>query len=267
MASVSKQPTGPFNPFAGCAILLILLFGIISAIGLVWISGTGQNEAIAKFTVDAPVKLVSQRVEAPLLDALKQRIGKFAEDVKAGREVKLSLSVPELNELIALAPEAAGRFDEILAFKAARAPDTLVADVCLPMNKLKFWEGKRYAVGEAVFGVEIIEKRGPEMHMKALTVPGKEVSAEFTDRLAKFEWLTMYQSTPELAAILRCITGIAVSAGGVELAVAAHDPLPAIAPAPSPAPGPASRFIMPVMVFVITLLALKMFRRPAGPPA
>lgn len=221
MAGPSKQPTAPFNPFFGCAVMLIVVTTLVGIVLWSFYALRTQDKAIAGFAVDQPVKLnpvkVAETDRQPLLDTLKS----FAEGARAGKTGKLELSIAELNTLMEIAPDSGyGKFTEILAFKAANPEEqVLVADVCLPMNKMKFWEGQRYAVGEAGFKPEIVKDAGADMKLVSLKVPGKDVEPKFVEALGGWHWLTPYQKLEALTPIFKAITKVEVTAGGVTLFV------------------------------------------------
>lgn len=218
MASITKTPTAPYNPFFGCGIIAsaALVFGGIIAWSLY--SLTTQDREIAKFTVEQPVKPVPVKVMGPELEALKQRLTTFGQEVKAARPARLVLTVAELNTLTDLAPDTGyGNFAEIIAFKSATEGKELVADVCFPMNKMKFWEGKRYAVGEATFGTVIVNETGPDIKLHSLTVPGKVVNPGFVDTFSSLSLLAPYHKLEALAPIMKAIKSVKVTSKGVEL--------------------------------------------------
>ncbi|MBL9113853.1 MAG: hypothetical protein JNJ83_02525 [Verrucomicrobiaceae bacterium] len=213
MSNVTKQPTAPFNPFYGCAVILTIIMFVIGVITWAWYTLNTQDKAISKFAVDAPVKLAVQKVDASAAEGLKGRLKDFAD----GKAKRLELSVTELNTLVEMAPDTGyGKFTEMIAFKGAdEAKQLLVADVCLPMNKVKFWEGQRYAVGVAEFRAEIIKDAGPDMKLANLRVPGKEVEPMFVEALGGWHWLTPYQKLPQFTDVFKVVNKVVITANGV----------------------------------------------------
>ena len=102
MSKVSKQPTAPFNPFYGCVIMLsaITVFGAI--ITWSYYSLSKQDSEISKFTVEQPVKPDAQRPDAAGIEALKQRLVAFAQQIADKKSSMIDLSVAELNALMEL---------------------------------------------------------------------------------------------------------------------------------------------------------------------
>lgn len=218
MATITKTPTAPYNPFFGCGIIIsaALVFGGIITWSLY--SLTTQDKEIAKFTVDQPVKPIAEKVSGPELEALKQKLTTFAAEVKATRPASLELTVVELNTLTDLAPDTGyGNFSEMIAFKSAVEGKELIADVCFPMNKMRFWEGKRYAVGQATFGTVIVNETGPDIKLHNLTVPGKEVNPGFVNTFSSMSLLAPYHKLEALTPIMKAIKSAKVTSTGVEL--------------------------------------------------
>ena len=218
MSKTSKEPTGPYNPFYGCAIIFMaaLIFGGI--LGWSFYSLTKQDSEIAKFTVEKPVPLVHKPLAEAELTALKTKLATFAEAAKAAKPATLTLSLAEINALMEIAPDGGfGKYTEMMAFKALKPGDSLVADVCLPLNKMRYWEGKRYAIGEATFVLDITKEMGPDLHIVSLTIPGKTVNEGFMQTFASSRWLTPYQKLPALTPIMKGIQKATVTNEGVVL--------------------------------------------------
>ncbi len=218
MAKISKQPTAPFNPLFGCAILVIVVSMVVG--GIVWVVHVGRtmNREIGKFTVDQPVKPVGTKPDAAGVEAIKTRLTAFAESAKTGKPATLALSIAELNALAELAPDTGfGSFADIIAFKAAKPDHELVADVCLPLNKNPLEGGKRYAIGEATFTTEIVNETGPDIKIAALTIPGKVVNPDFMRLFGGFQLLAPYHKLEALKPVMQAIKSIKVTNSGIEL--------------------------------------------------
>jgi hypothetical protein len=95
----------------------------------------------------------------------------------------------------------------------------------------------------------------------SLTIPGKEVNAEFMERFAKMPWVSLFQTQMDIAAVMNCITELKVTDAGVELTVPKHEPV--TIGEPPRQRGLADHLVLPIAVFVLTLIALKMFRSSA----
>ncbi|MDB6140490.1 MAG: hypothetical protein JWO94_3562 [Verrucomicrobiaceae bacterium] len=220
MTKITKEPTGSFSPFYGCAIMAMaaLMFGGI--VGWSLYTLTKQDSAIAKFTVEQPAPPARQSLSVADQAAFITKLNAFAQDATAGKPVTLVLSLPELNTLIDLAPDTGyGNFKEMIAFTSLKPGDSLVANVSLPLNKLKYWEGKRYAVGEATFVTEMSKDKdgGPDLRLTALTIPGKDVSTGFIDAFASWHWLSPYHKLPAFEPVMKAVKKISVTEQGVVL--------------------------------------------------
>jgi hypothetical protein len=218
MSANTKTPVGPFNPFFGCAIMLIVVLMGIG--GIVWVIHVGKtiDREIGKFTIDQPVKPIAKKPDAAGVEALKTKLKTFAEAAKAGTAATLPLSIIELNAVAELAPDTGyGNFTEIIAFKSTGPDNTLIADVCLPLNKNPLEGGKRYAVGEATFKVEVVKDTGPDIKIASLTIPGKEVNPDFMRLFGGFQLLQPYHKFEALKPVMQAVKSVKVTADGIEL--------------------------------------------------
>lgn len=189
--------------------------------GVIWVVHVGRtmDREIGKFTVDQPVKPVALKPDAAGVEALKGRLTAFAEAAKAGKPEVLHLSVPELNSVAELAPDTGyGNFADIMAVKAVEpAEGLLVADVCLPLNKNPLEGGKRYAIGEAAFKLELVADVGPDIKIATLTIPGKEVNPDFIRLFSGFQLLSPYHKLESLKPVMQAVKSVKVTADGIEL--------------------------------------------------
>jgi hypothetical protein len=218
---VQKQPRGPFSPYFGCLIFAVIFVGGALLLGLAYYSLTSQDAAIAAFTLDAPKVLVPQLPTEVERAAFVQRVAAFRTAVGEKKAAVLEMGVAELNALIQDAPASDyGGFKEMVCFVSADAEkQELLAEVCLPLNRVKFWEGKRYAIGQAGLKPMVAEKVGLDLQLKSLTVPGKVVSQDFVDRLMLWHWLTPYTKMEGVGTVLAAISAAEVTATGVKLTV------------------------------------------------
>lgn len=218
MSKLVKQPTAPFNPFYGCAIMFMVVAMGVGGIWWIYHVGKTMDEAISQFTVDHPVKPVAVKPDAAGVAALKTRVEAFAKDARASKVATLALSIPELNALVELAPDSGyGNFSDILAFQSVKAGGPLMAEVCLPMNKNPLVGGKRYAIGQAAFQVEIVNETGPDLKLTALEVPGKTVLPEFVQLFSSYSLLAPYHKLEALAPVMKAIKLVKMTDTGVEL--------------------------------------------------
>lgn len=225
MARIQKEPTAEFNPGYGCFIMLaaIVIFGGIIS----WSAYTlfEQNRLLDTITVDQPVSWP----DLPASDsaALQARLGEFGKAALENRAATLDLTLDEINTLIAIAPDTGyGSYAKLVRIKRADpANKSLIADVSLPIKRLKFWEPPRYLNGEAGYRIDIIPGEGPDAKLTALTVPGKSVPDGVVDNMQIWPWVAPYRKIDSLAPTLRAIQHIEVTATGLQLR--------SIAPAPS----------------------------------
>jgi hypothetical protein len=217
---VVKQPRGVYSPYFGCLIFSVIILSVVFVGGMAYYAMRGQDAAISAFASDNPVVLKAQTLPAEQRPTLVSKLKAFAEDIKKAKpSTTLSLTVEELNTLIELAPDSGyGGFREMIAITQANAEtQQLLTDVCLPINRIKFWEGKRYAVGQAKFQPMIAEKVGLDFQLQTLEVPGKTVSQDFVDRLMLWHWITPYTKLEGIGSALAAITSVEVTATGLTL--------------------------------------------------
>lgn len=226
MASVQKVPTASFSPYYGCAIMLmaVLTFGGILAWS--WHVLVTQDKVIASLTVDDPETLPRTALAEPARQALEQRLKGFADAARAGQTAELALSLEELNALLVLAPDTGyGSYAGLLHFeKTDPANSRLVARISLPMNRLKFWEGrKRYLNGHAGFFVHV-HAEGVDAKIVDVTVPGREVPEGFIIGLEIWTWVAPYRKLEPLGSVLKAVRQARVTDTGLLLSTAAPAP-------------------------------------------
>ncbi|MCB1207747.1 MAG: hypothetical protein KDK97_00405 [Verrucomicrobiales bacterium] len=225
MARTQKEPTAEFNPGYGCFIMLaaIIIFGGIIS----WSAYTlfEQNRLLDTITVDQAVTW--PEIRASDTTALNARLSDFGKAAMENREATLDLTIEEINTLIAIAPDTGyGSYAKLVRVKRADpASKTLIADVSLPIKRLKFWEPPRYLNGEAGYTIDIIKGEGPDAKLTSLTVPGKTVPDGVVDNMQIWPWVAPYRKIDSLAPTLRAIQHIEVTTTGLQLR--------SIAPAPS----------------------------------
>lgn len=219
MARVQKVPTAEFSPYYGCTIMVIavLIFGGI----ITWSAYTliTQDKQIALITQDEPIKLVPVELTAEQKGDVLRRLTDFGEAAQAGTAASLKLTVPELNALPGLAPKNDyGSYEGMVVLdKTDPAKNSLIGRICLPLNKLKFWEGKkRYLVGEATFLTQVHDD-GVDAKIVAIQVPGKEVPQGFVNNMEVWTLLAPYRKVEPMASILKGIRSVEVTPEGVVL--------------------------------------------------
>ena len=225
MSKLEKTPTGPFNPFYGCAILAIMVLTIIGIITWMFYSLLQQDKEIASFATDSapafPAVAMSQQDKTALLTKLST----FAKAAADGPSASLSFSIAEMNGLLALAAdqhlgeEKGGTpYLEMLRFSSMDAgTKTLRADIHLPVNRLPWLgEGRRFVIGSAVFKPGI-EGNSFDLKIDDLQVPGKLVSEGFVNNLRLMPWLSVAKLKPEISAPLGKVSSFEISPDGTML--------------------------------------------------
>jgi len=223
MARIQKVPTAPFNPFYGCAIMILAALTFGGIIGWSVYSLLKQDHEIAKITVDELVKLPAVEMSAEARAALEKRLGDFATAARAGLSAELSLTITDLNALITQAPDTGyGTYAEMVRVTGtAPAKDALITQVCLPMKKLKFWEGNlRYLIGTLTFYVHVHEE-GVDAKVVDVKVPGKVVPEGFITGMEIWPWIAPYRKLEPLGTVLKAVRKAKVTPEGVTLSTRA----------------------------------------------
>ncbi len=222
MSKMQKTPTGPFNPFYGCAIMIIMVLtfgGLISWVGYTLLK---QDKEIASFTQEVAPAMTEIVLPDTAKTALRAKLSAFADATNKGLAADLALNVDELNGLLVLAfedgvgqQEGSAPYRDIVRFTGFDVAAKLVkTDIRLPMNKLP-WAGggQRYIVGSATF---IPESEGKNFDLKLdnIVVPDKKVSPGFINNLNTLPWLSVAKQKPEIAAALEKVTSFELPADG-----------------------------------------------------
>lgn len=215
---IQKQPTGAFSSYYGCVIMAaaVLVFGGI----IVWTAYTmfSQNRTFAELAQDTPADLTVPTLDAAAQSALDQKLAAFADAVTSGTDATLSLTIPELNALLAMAPDTGnGSYSELVRFTSANQADqTLKADVSLPVRKLPWQDGMRYLVGTAAFTFSDSEE-GIEANLTQLQIPGKTPPDGFEEAMAFWSWVAPYRKTESLGPVLKVVHTVKVTPAGILL--------------------------------------------------
>ena len=218
MARVVKEPTAPYNPVYGCVIMsaAVLVFaGIVS-----WslYSLFSQDRQIEAFTVDAPASLTGNEFPKDQEAALLQKVEAFADAKEPG--TRLELNVAEINGLIALAPDTGnGTYKDMIRIQRTEpAQKALIASLSLPLNRLKFWEGKkRYLVGEGTLQLETDAENGIEARMIDVRVPGKALPEGFIKGMQVWPFVAPYRNNDKFGPVLKRIGKVEVTPQGIVL--------------------------------------------------
>jgi hypothetical protein len=214
-----KEPRGVYSPYFGCTIFIIMLICVAGGLSLAYFSLRTQDAAFGEIAKDQPAELNPVVLAEAERAALLAKLAAFKQEVTDKKPATLELSIAELNTIVQLAPDSGyGGFKSMIAFTAAEpGAKQLQAKVCLPVNKIKFWEGLRYLIGTAAFKPMIAEKVGIDMQMQSLTVPGKTVNQDLLDRLMLWQWFSPYTKLENIGPLMAAITSAEVTASGVRL--------------------------------------------------
>jgi hypothetical protein len=220
MSKVTKTPTGPFNPFYGCTVLLIMVLTIAGIITWTFYSLLKQDQEISTFSTEAPVSFPALTISEADRASLKSKLATFGDLAAKGNS--LTLSIADLNNLLVIAAEqhlgeekGGTPYLEMLRFtRFDPASKSVMADLHLPMNKLP-WAGggKRHIVGTAIFK-PVVEANSFDLKLDDIKVPGKLVNEGFLNNIRIMPWLSVAKLKPEIAAPLGKVTSFEISADG-----------------------------------------------------
>lgn len=219
MAKIEKVPTASYSSYYGCYIIAMAAFVFFGIIAWTLYSGFSQDRALDAITVNEPVTLAVAPPDAARQTALAGRLREFGEAAEAGRPAVLSMSIEEINQVIQMAPDSGyGSYREMVRVsRADPAAGCLIADICLPLKRLKFWEGRmRYLVGEGVFRVEVLDEV-LDAKLINVRIPGKEPPEGFVKNLEVWPWMAPYRKQEKLGKVLRGIKKAEVTADGLTM--------------------------------------------------
>jgi hypothetical protein len=219
MAKIQKVPTGEFSSYYGCYIIAMAAFVFFGIIAWSAWSFFKQDEEIGKITVDEPMKFEIKELQETEMKALREKLVAFGEAAKEGKPAVLSLTLDEMNAVIQIAPDSGyGSYKDIVHLKKTDpANNRLIADLSMPLRKLKFWEGKmRYMTGEGVFQMQVHEE-GIDAKLIDVMIPGKTAPSGFVDNLQIWTWIAPYRKQEPLGSMLKGVKKVTVTAEGVTI--------------------------------------------------
>ncbi len=219
MAKIVKTPTGEFSSYYGCYIILMAaaVFGGIIA----WSAYAfyKQDQEIGKITVDEPVTFAAITLPPEVEKGLREKLSAFGTAAKDGKEARLDLTLDEINAIIQIAPDSGyGSYKDMVRVKSVNVEkNTLIADICLPLRKAKFWENKlRYLVAEGTYLISAATD-GVDAKLVDISIPGKVAPSGFVDNLQVWTWIAPYRKQEPLGAMLKGVKSAKVTAAGLEL--------------------------------------------------
>lgn len=224
MSRPIKDPVSGFSPYYGCVIIAAaaaIFFGIIA-----WSAYTlfRQDAEIDQFTVASSNLPSLTELSVDDSKVLSEKTQALQQAIKNGKQGTLTLTIAELNNLVAEAPDLGnGSYADIVRFTGT-VPEkkVLLADIALPLNPLPFsGKPKRYLVGKASFQVEVTTE-GPDTRIIAIEVPGKSIPSGFIESQQSFTWITPYHQDAALSAILKALRSARVTPEGLTLSTQAE---------------------------------------------
>ena len=225
MSKVQKTPTGPFNPFYGCTVLVIMALTISGIVTWTIYTLLKQDKEISTFSTENPASFPALSTSDADKSALSARLNAFAKAASEEPPTTLALSIADMNNLLVIAADqhigedkGGTPYLEMLRFtKLDASGKTIVADIHLPMNKLPWaGEGKRHIVGTAIFR-PVVENNSFDVKLDDIKVPGKQVNEGFLNNIRIMPWLSVAKLKPEIGTALGKVTSFEISADGSTL--------------------------------------------------
>lgn len=224
--SVVKEPVSASNPFYGCAIMIIAALTFGGIVSWMLYSGYKQDREIASFTVNDAQPLPAAELTDAHRAEVQGKLDAFTKVAMNGKPVTLTLSVEEMNKVIALAGEKKiGNYDyrgiiriTSLDAKAGR----MHADIRWQMNNLPLSKAPdRFLVGSAVF-VPKIENGSFDIYLDTVNVPGKTVSPGFIGQLQTIPWLAVMKNDKNVADVLKHVNTVEFTEDGSSIVLKAN---------------------------------------------
>jgi len=194
----------------GCAIFIAAIVMFLGIVAWSFYTLRKQDDAIAEFTTLTPAELPFPDPKDGMaeFEELDSRIKTFAEACKAKTPTTLALSPDDLNRMLSLMPSL-NAYRGLVRFNEIKDDGLIATSFALPMNQMRFWEGKRHLVGDghlqltyqpAEFRLYLI--------LHDLTTANAEVPEGFLYNFEHWLWLTPYYDDDETKAVLLQITGL-----------------------------------------------------------
>jgi hypothetical protein len=169
-----KQPTAGYSPTAGC-----IIFAIGGAVILVLVSwflyaGYKQTQEVRNFTSEQAETWVLPAVSPEEHTVLTDRLAAYAAAMEAHQAAEVSLSVEEMNALLASDPtlESVRRNVQVQSIG-----ERVVARASLPINNP--FGSQRYLNGVIEFMPVVKPATGLALQTESITVAGQPISEGF----------------------------------------------------------------------------------------
>ena len=221
MASSPSSQPARIGHHAGFGCVIFLAAALIFVGLAVWSLYTlkKQDEEIATFTSNEAQKTAIFEPTEAELESLRERIEAFAQACldKTKPEASLELDVADLNHLLVLFPEL-NPYLGMLAFTQISDTGRITADLALPMNQMRFWEGKRYLRGVGSFQLTFQpEEFRLYLVLDQIMVGDTSVPQGFLKNLEHWLWLTPYYEDGRSKDVLLRISSLETKDGLIRL--------------------------------------------------
>lgn len=201
----------------GCLLLIVGGVWLLVLGGwMIW-ALYGQLKEIRSFADRAPVNVAPAQPSAEQITALHTRIQAFGAAVGRTEKASLSLSVDDLNTLLASEEQAKGMKDNA---KVESIAETIRVRISVAINGLPFSGERLYINGLADLVPETHKEAGIRLQTRNLVIPGKTISDGFLSHYRENNHLDtllldgLRQSTdPAIMQVLKKITTVRLEPG------------------------------------------------------
>lgn len=217
----SSNQSSPVGHHAGFGCIIFVAAAAIFLGLALWSLYTlkKQDEELAPFTTaEEQTTTIPEPTEAELA-TLRSKIESFAEACldKSKPETHLELGINDLNHLLVLFPDLEPYLG-MLHFTAIAEEGRITADLALPLNQMRFWEGRRYLSGTGNFQLMFqAEEFRLYLMLKEFSVNGTSVPEGFLRNLEHWLWLTPYYEEGRSRDVLLRVSSLETAKGLIRL--------------------------------------------------
>jgi hypothetical protein len=213
---LQKTPTASFSPTPGCILFIIGGLAIVTLVCWFFYAGWKQAQEIKTFTDETSIPVKLPAVDSAQLTATQSKLAAYHQAVIAKQSSSVSLTVAELNMLLAGDSTLASVKDLLMV---SAITDAIQLTVSFPLNGIG---QKRFLNGQIQCKPVVKPSTGLAIITEQITVPGKNVTPGFVNLYREMNilddmLLKAYREHPELGAALKATTSVSLESGSVVL--------------------------------------------------
>ena len=198
------------------------LYGCVTAVILCLLGGLAvflflryqMQQAREKYTADAPIELPTVEMEQAGIDALVERVDKYADDLRGDAPLEpITLTEPEINALLQNHPDLKETYGDHLYVTLGE--NAITTQISLPLDWLPLFR-ERYFNGIATFDVAFNNGRF-QIYLDTASVKGEDVPNELLRELRRENFGDMWEDDADARALTRKIDSIVITKDGVTI--------------------------------------------------